>query len=79
MSHRKSVVPSFLDGAAENLPPIARIGEVAAFLRVDERTVRRLCDSGRLGALQSAPGRGSSRILIPRRAVEAYLAAIVRA
>lgn len=51
------------------------LAEVAAELRVSRRTVERLIGAGRIRVLHPSPG----RVVVERREVDAYLAALRRA
>lgn len=54
------------------LPPLVTKQEAAKTLRVSCRTIARLVARGHLRVLQHSTG-GSSRVLIPRPSLEAYL------
>lgn len=65
--------PPWLADVARDLPAIMTIEEVAAALRMHERTVRRHIKDRTLRAVQSA-GSGS-RVIVPRASVLDWLAA----
>jgi excisionase family DNA binding protein len=62
----------WISDVVRDLKPIATIEESAAALRRSTRSVRRLVASGQLDAVRTAEA-GSSRVLIPRRAIEKFL------
>ena len=61
-----------LAAAAQDLPPMLTCQEAAEFLKVCDRTIRRMIASGRLKAAKVNPG-NSGRVVIPRAAVVAML------
>ena len=60
---------------AAGLPPLATVDEVSAVLRMHPRTCKRRIAAGRLKAIRSRIA-GSSRVLVARAAVAAYLASL---
>jgi len=58
--------------AVAGLPPLSTARETAAVLRTSLRNLRRMIVDGRLHAVR-ARETGSSRVLIPRAAIERYL------
>lgn len=60
--------------ATLTLPPVATIAQVAEYIQYSEKTIRRMCDDGRLRAVRSHPGRGG-RLRIRREDVLALLGA----
>jgi excisionase family DNA binding protein len=55
------------------LPPLATISETADTLRMSRRTVSRLLVQGRLNAVRTGVGGGSSRVLIARAEIACFL------
>ena len=55
------------------LPPLATISETAETLRMSRRTVSRLLAQGRLDAVRTGVGGGSSRVLIARAELARFL------
>lgn len=55
------------------LPPLATISETAKTLRMSARTVSRLLAQGRLNAVRTGVGGGSSRVLIARAEIARFL------
>lgn len=55
------------------LPPLATISETAETLRMSRRTVSRLLVQGRLNAVRTGVGGGSSRVLIARAEIARFL------
>lgn len=58
------------------LPALATAKEASAALRTTPRNLRRLIVSGRLTAVH-ATSRATSRVLVPRAAIESYLRGLV--
>lgn len=56
-----------------NLPPLATISETAEALRMSRRNVSRLLARGRLDAVRTGVGGGSSRVLIARAEIARFL------
>lgn len=65
--------PPWLADIARDLPPLLTVEQVATLLRVHHRTVRVYIRDRSLRAVQAVPGRGSSRVLVPRSAVLEWL------
>lgn len=55
------------------LPPLATMSETADTLRMSRRTVSRLLVQGRLNAVRTGVGGGSSRVLIARAEIARFL------
>ena len=55
------------------LPPLLTIPEAAKALRMSARNVSRLLAHGRLGAVRTGSGGGSSRVLIARVEIARFL------
>jgi excisionase family DNA binding protein len=55
------------------LPPLATISEAAEALRMSRRNVSRLLARGRLDAVRTGVGGGSSRVLIARAEIARFL------
>lgn len=72
MQNMSTEPPAWVVDATRDLPPLLRLKEVCAALRVHDRTVRRLIKSGRLHALKYGEA-GSSRIIVPRAEIARYL------
>jgi len=62
----------WISEATSTLAPLANVKEVAAVLRTTPRNVKTMLSRGRLTAIRPTES-GSSRLLIPRKSVEAYL------
>jgi excisionase family DNA binding protein len=65
-----TATPDWIGDVVSGLHPLATLDETAEALRRCTRSVRRLIDSGRLAAVRDP---NSSRVLVPRKAIEAYL------
>ena len=66
--------PAALAAVAE-LPALIRLSNVAKFLDVDQRTVRRYIRTGRLRAMKTAAG-GSGRVRVARVELARFLATL---
>jgi excisionase family DNA binding protein len=75
---RSTSEPSAVADACSGLPPLMLLREVTAFLRIHERTARRLIAQGRIKALRSREA-GSSRVLVARAEVARYLESLAGA
>jgi excisionase family DNA binding protein len=54
------------------LKPLVTVKETCSVLRTSERNLRRMIATGRITALRARES-GSSRVLVPRTAIESYL------
>ncbi len=64
--------PTWIDEALAGLPPLLTAAEATTVLRTSRRNLHRLVMAGRIQALRATES-GSSRVLIPRAALEKYL------
>ncbi len=82
MSARRVVPPAppppWLQAIADKLPPLLTIEETAATLRVSRTTIKEWIKEGALQCIRNAPGRGSSRALVPATSVIEWLLARAR-
>jgi excisionase family DNA binding protein len=65
----------WIDDALSHLPPVCTATEALGVLRCSRRELYRRVADGRLPAVKAREG-GSSRLLIPRSALRAYLAGL---
>jgi excisionase family DNA binding protein len=72
-TRRAPPYPDWIADAVASLPPIARIEEVAAVIRMSRHTILRLIARGQLRAVKGASASGPARVLIPRAEVARYL------
>ena len=64
--------PTWITETIEPLPMLLTTAEAARALRMSTRNLRRLYNAGRIKTVRSCET-GSSRVLVPRAAIAAYL------
>lgn len=70
-------LPAWALDAIDSLPGLVSKEEAAKFLGVSRRTISTLCNSGQIGHVKKSSV-GSSKIMIPRYMIAAYLVKIKR-
>lgn len=63
----------WVEDTIANLPPLARVPEVTAVLRVSSRTLRRMVAAGKIRGVKLGAGKGSDAVLIPRVELARFL------
>ena len=73
MTAKSKELPATAGAWIRDLPPLLLVGEAARTARVSPRTISRWIEDGLLRATKALRGKGSSKVLIPREALLAFL------
>lgn len=77
--HAAPTSTDWVEDAVASLPPLAKVPEVIAVLRISNRTLRRLVAAGKIRGVKIGAGSGSDAVLIPRVELARYLRSRVSA